>query len=90
MSDRRLAARLRAHRDTLVILVIGIVAFGFLAHEDRAARHAGGIDDTCAWFQMVNRQFPMNRCYSLDEFLQFVGGRSGNRPDVPTTTGDDE
>ncbi|MGE5537239.1 MAG: hypothetical protein ACM30I_01370 [Gemmatimonas sp.] len=71
---------LRQYRGLVVILASSVAAFGFLAHEDRASRHAAGIDDTCAWFQMVNRQFPMNRCFSFDEFLDFIHRQPGPKP----------
>jgi hypothetical protein len=80
----KLIDRLRPHRATLAIVAIGIAGFGLLAIEDRAVRHGAGISDDCAWFQMINQQFPMTRCYSLDEFLEFVNRRpqpDGRRED---------
>jgi hypothetical protein len=85
----KLAARLRAHATTLLVVVVALAAFSFLAVEDRTARHAAGIDDTCAWLQMQEQMFPMQRCFSLEEFLEFVGshrppdgGRQGRGDDT--------
>jgi hypothetical protein len=83
MDSSNWSSRLREHRGTLATVALGIVAFGSLAHEDRTARHAAGIDDTCAWFQMVNQQFPMNRCFSLGEFISMMDRRQGTRDEAP-------